>query len=80
MRWLTFPAPLRLLSLLAALWLCVSACQPPAQTPVAAVPPPPPPAAASDADYACSYFYFLWGRHAELLLRFEEALEPTRTP
>ena len=75
MRWLTFPAPLRLLSLLAALWLCVSACQPPAQTPVAAVPPPPPPAAASDADYACSYFYFLWGRHAELLLRFEEALE-----
>lgn len=30
---------------------------------------------AGEADYACSYFYFLWGRHAELLLRFEEALE-----
>jgi Putative Zn-dependent protease, contains TPR repeats len=27
------------------------------------------------ADHACSYAYFLWGRHAELLLRFEEALE-----
>lgn len=29
----------------------------------------------SDADRACSSFYFLWGRHAELLLRFDEALE-----
>jgi tetratricopeptide (TPR) repeat protein len=28
-----------------------------------------------DVDRACSTFYFLWGRHAELLLRFEEALE-----
>jgi tetratricopeptide (TPR) repeat protein len=28
-----------------------------------------------DVDLACSTFYFLWGRHAELLLRFEEALE-----
>jgi tetratricopeptide (TPR) repeat protein len=28
-----------------------------------------------EVDYSCSYFYFLWGRHAELLLRFEEALE-----
>ncbi|NLX18866.1 MAG: tetratricopeptide repeat protein, partial [Desulfobulbus sp.] len=31
--------------------------------------------ATSEADYACSYFYFLWGRYSELLLRFEEALE-----
>jgi tetratricopeptide (TPR) repeat protein len=28
-----------------------------------------------EVDRACSTFYFLWGRHAELLLRFEEALE-----
>jgi tetratricopeptide (TPR) repeat protein len=28
-----------------------------------------------EIDRACSTFYFLWGRHAELLLRFEEALE-----
>ena len=75
MRWLAFPAPLRFLPLLALVWLLVSACQPPAKTPVAAVPPPPPPVVDSDADYGCSYFYFLWGRHAELLLRFEEALE-----
>ena len=75
MRWLAFPAPLRFLPLLALVWLLGSACQPPAKTPVAAVPPPPPPVVDSDADYGCSYFYFLWGRHAELLLRFEEALE-----
>ena len=29
----------------------------------------------TEADYSCSYAYFLWGRHAELRLRFEEALE-----
>lgn len=29
----------------------------------------------SDADRSCSYFHFLWGRHAELMLRFDEALE-----
>jgi len=28
-----------------------------------------------EIDYSCSYFYFLWGRQAELGLRFEEALE-----
>ncbi len=28
-----------------------------------------------ETDFDCSYFYFLWGRHAELLLQFEEALE-----
>ncbi|WP_028582893.1 tetratricopeptide repeat protein [Desulfogranum mediterraneum] len=30
---------------------------------------------AEEADLHCSYFYFLWGRHAELGLQFEEALE-----
>lgn len=44
------------------------------------IPPTAPPPqqtanADSDTDQSCSYFYFLWGRHAELLLRFEEALE-----
>jgi len=29
----------------------------------------------SESDFGCSYFYALWGRHAELLLRFEEALD-----
>ena len=28
-----------------------------------------------DRDTSCSYFYFLWGRHAELLLHFDEALD-----
>ncbi|MDH3329093.1 MAG: tetratricopeptide repeat protein [Desulfobulbaceae bacterium] len=28
-----------------------------------------------ETDYGCAYFYFLWGRQAELALRFEEALE-----
>ncbi len=30
---------------------------------------------AESADYSCSYFYFLWGRHAELDLNPQEALE-----
>jgi pentatricopeptide repeat protein len=33
------------------------------------------PAINGDIDRSCSTFYFLWGRHSELLLRFEEALE-----
>lgn len=37
------------------------------ETPVSAVSP--------DADNSCSYFYFLWGNHAEYDQRFEEALE-----
>jgi len=28
-----------------------------------------------DADLACSYFYFLWGTHAEFQLQYAEALE-----
>ncbi|MGD9948327.1 MAG: tetratricopeptide repeat protein [Desulfobulbus sp.] len=35
----------------------------------------PPPTVGDDVDRSCSSFYFLWGRHSELLLRFEEALE-----
>jgi len=34
-----------------------------------------PPGLEDDADYGCSYFYFLWGRHAELAANFSEALE-----
>ncbi|WP_456387441.1 tetratricopeptide repeat protein [Desulfolithobacter sp.] len=30
---------------------------------------------AEEPDFGCSYFYFLWGRHAELALKFDEALE-----
>jgi tetratricopeptide (TPR) repeat protein len=49
------------------------------QQPKAVAPTEPPPRqtakADSDTDQSCSYFYFLWGRHAELLLQFEEALE-----
>ena len=30
---------------------------------------------AEEADYGCSYFYFLWGRHAELAANFSAALE-----
>ncbi len=30
---------------------------------------------AEETDHSCSYFYFLWGRHAELTMRFREALE-----
>lgn len=34
-----------------------------------------PPVAGEEADYSCSYFYFLWGRHAELAAKYNEALE-----
>ncbi len=34
-----------------------------------------PQALSEDADYGCSYFYFLWGRHAELAGKYSEALE-----
>ncbi|MCL2340965.1 MAG: tetratricopeptide repeat protein [Proteobacteria bacterium] len=49
--------------------LLTGGCQPkPDPAALQAAPP-------GKADYACSYSYFLWGRRAELLLRFEEALE-----
>ncbi|GAB4338518.1 MAG: tetratricopeptide repeat protein [Desulfobulbaceae bacterium] len=31
-----------------------------------------------ETDYGCSYFYFLWGRQAELSTRYDEALEAYR--
>ena len=34
-----------------------------------------PPVDGEEADYGCSYFYFLWGRHAELAGKNNEALE-----
>jgi tetratricopeptide (TPR) repeat protein len=34
-----------------------------------------PPGVEDDVDYGCSYFYFLWGRHAELAAKYHEALE-----
>lgn len=34
-----------------------------------------PPGVEDDVDYGCSYFYFLWGRHAELAAKYNEALE-----
>ena len=34
-----------------------------------------PPGIEDETDHACSYFYFLWGRHAELAGKNEEALE-----
>jgi len=46
-------------------------CQPKSETAVQQAASP----GGDKADHACSYAYFLWGRHAELLLRFEEALE-----
>ncbi len=33
------------------------------------------PGIGEEADYGCSYFYFLWGRHAELAAKYSEALE-----
>lgn len=32
-------------------------------------------APAEESDYGCAYFYFLWGRQAELSMQFAEALE-----
>ena len=55
-----------LLAVLQALML-LSACQPQvSQQSLAQV---------EETDYGCAYFYFLWGRQAELDLQFNEALE-----
>ena len=64
---------LPLLSLL--LTLLLAGCQ--AKTPQAEVPSPQVPSteAAEETDYSCAYFYFLWGRQAELAMDFAEALE-----
>ena len=44
----------------------LSACQPQVQ---------PTAIQSEETDYGCAYFYFLWGRQAELDLQFDEALE-----
>lgn len=54
---------------LACLCFALLACQP-----VAGKKTPHSPTGA-DTDLACSYFYFLWGRNAELRVQFDEALE-----
>ncbi len=69
--------PLLIVPLLIGL-LLAAGCQPStsllkpkpdvAQMPAAAGP-------AESIDYSCSYFYFLWGRHAELASNPQEALE-----
>ena len=62
--------------LLAALLCLIAACQPAgdvAKSGQSAKAPQPAPAEV--ADHACSYFYFLWGRNAELRQDFDEALE-----
>jgi len=78
MRWLVFRSCHLLLVAMSCSGLLLGGCQQKSgvvaakeslqQAPRAA-------AAESESDFGCSYFYALWGRHAELLLRFEEALD-----
>ncbi|MHB1351530.1 MAG: tetratricopeptide repeat protein [Desulfobulbaceae bacterium] len=52
-------------------------CQPKVRQ-APALPLPPPAVSdetAEDPDFSCAYFYFLWGRQAELAMRLPEALE-----
>jgi len=35
---------------------------------------------AESVDYSCSYFYFLWGRHAELARILKRPWRPMRRP
>ena len=76
MRWLTYPSWHRLLVSLGCTVFLLCGCQQKTK-PVASIQQEQQAASSeeSDADLSCSYFYFLWGRHAELLLQFEEALE-----
>ncbi len=63
---------IRLILLICTTLLLGSCAQP------AKVSPPPPVKAVKPtekADLGCSYFYYLWGAHAEYFERFEEALE-----
>lgn len=59
-----------------------AAAQPPESPPPAPVQPSPPAAeplakaaAPEENDRGCSYFYYLWGQHAELEMKYEAALE-----
>lgn len=71
MPWLTPISPRRFVAILGCTVLLLSGCQ--AKTELAGRQKAD--IGSGEADHACSYAYFLWGRHAELLLRFEEALE-----
>jgi len=77
MFWMTLSFRQWLLVALGCCALVLCGCQPKIDTSVTDQirKKPASPSSESEADYSCSYFYFLWGRHAELLLRFEEALE-----
>jgi len=72
MPWLTPPFRQQLLVTLGCLIFLLCGCQPKTETATARQVSGP---SESKADHGCSYAYFLWGRHAELLLHFEEALE-----
>lgn len=71
MPWLTPTFPRRIVAILGCTVLLLTGCQ--TKTEVAGRQKTD--TVSGEADHACSYAYFLWGRHAELLLRFEEALE-----
>jgi len=71
MPWLTPTFPRRIVAILGCTVLLLTGCQ--TKTEVAGRQKTG--TVSGEADHACSYAYFLWGRHAELLLRFEEALE-----
>lgn len=66
---------LLLLSLL--LILLLAGCQPKVQQSAAQPSAMPQPAeeTVEEPDYSCAYFYFLWGRQAELAMQFPAALE-----
>ena len=73
---LTLRSCCRDLVILGLLCTFFSGCADQANTPaVPAVANPGPHTPGGEVDRSCSSFYFLWGRHSELLLRFEEALE-----
>ncbi len=66
----------RLFVLLCCLGIVLCGCQQkPDQAAQADLPQSVSSSEGTDTDSSCSYFYFLWGRHAELLLHFDEALE-----
>lgn len=75
MHWLTSFSCSRLLVALACLGLVLCGCQSKADKVKPVESEPKLSQVEGDTDHSCSYFYFLWGRHAELLLHFEEALE-----
>ena len=73
---LTFRSCCQKIVLFSCLCGLLAGCAQKADVPASSLSAKPPlPSTGDDVDRACSSFHFLWGRHAELLLRFEEALE-----